>query len=65
MVKITTRALKIGVQSRFYPISTLGFRTFFSENFGLAYYTGSIEIMTDRMVPLIILPDLIICDKIG
>ena len=34
MVKITTRALKIGVQSRFNPISTVGFRTFFPENFG-------------------------------
>ena len=38
MVKITTsRALKIGVQSRFYPISTVGFSTFSSENLGLAY----------------------------
>ena len=41
MVKITTRALKIGVQSRFYPISTVGFRTFFPENFGQAYYSGA------------------------
>ena len=40
MVKITTRALKIGVQSRFYPISTVGFRTFFPENFGQAYCSG-------------------------
>ena len=39
VVKITTRALKIGVQSRFYPISTVGFRTFFLENFGQAYCT--------------------------
>ena len=38
MVKITTRALKIGVQSRLYPISTMGFRTFFTENFGQAYW---------------------------
>ena len=38
MVKITTRALKIGVQSRFYPISTVGFCTFFPENFGQPYY---------------------------
>ena len=37
MVKITPRALKIGVQSHFHPISTMGFRTFFRENFGLAY----------------------------
>ena len=37
MVKIAPRALKIGVQSRFYPISTVGFRTFFPENFGQAY----------------------------
>ena len=37
MVKITTRALKIGVQSRLYPISIVGFRTFFPENFGQAY----------------------------
>ena len=28
MVKIAPRALKIGVQSRFYPISTVGFGTF-------------------------------------
>ena len=28
MVKIAPRALKIGVRSRFYPISTVGFRTF-------------------------------------
>ena len=35
-VKIASRALKIGVQSRFYPISTVGFRTFFPENFGQA-----------------------------
>ena len=41
MVKITTRALKIGMQSRFYPISTMGFRTFSPENFGQAYYTVS------------------------
>ena len=39
MVKITTRALKIGVLSRFYPISTVGFRTFSPENFGQAYWS--------------------------
>ena len=39
MVRITTRALKTGVQTRFYPISTKGFHTFFPKNFGQAYYT--------------------------
>ena len=39
MVKIATRALKIGVQSPFGPILTVGARTFFPENFGLAYCT--------------------------
>ena len=39
VVKMAPRALKIGVQSRFYPISTVGFRTFFPENFGQAYST--------------------------
>ena len=37
VVKIAPRALKIGEQSRLYPISTVGFRTFFSKNFGQAY----------------------------
>ena len=37
MIKITPRALKPGVQSHFHPISTVGFRTFFPENFGQAY----------------------------
>ena len=37
VVKMAPRALKIGVQSHFHPISTVGFRTFFLENFGLAY----------------------------
>ena len=32
VIKITTRAIKIGVQLRFYPISTVGFRTFSPEN---------------------------------
>ena len=36
VVKITTRALKIGMQTRFDPISTVGCRTFFPENFGQA-----------------------------
>ena len=38
MVKITTRALKIGVQSRFYP---MGICTYFPENFGQAYSVQS------------------------
>ena len=37
VVKITTRVLKIGVQSHFHPISTVGFHTVFPENFGQAY----------------------------
>ena len=37
MVRNASRKLKFGVQSRFYPISTVGFRTFFPENFGQAY----------------------------
>ena len=37
MAKIAPRALKIGVQSHFHPISTVGFRTFSPENFGQAY----------------------------
>ena len=44
MVKITSRALKIGVQSRFYPISTVGFRTFCPENFGQAYCPWSLVV---------------------
>ena len=39
MVKIATRALKIGVQSPFGPISTVGTRTFFPKKFGQAYCT--------------------------
>ena len=47
MVKITTRALKIGVQSRFYPISTVGFCTF-SRKFwaGLLYTYRIFEIIS-------------------
>ena len=37
MVKFAIRALKIGVQSPFGPILTVGAPTFFPENFGLAY----------------------------
>ena len=37
MVRNASRKLKFGVQSRFYPISTVGFRTFFPENFGQPY----------------------------
>ena len=39
MVRNASRKLKIGVQSRFYPISTVGFRTFSPENFGQAHCT--------------------------
>ena len=45
MVKITTRALKIGVQSRFYPISTVRFCTFFPKKFGQAYYVYALMIL--------------------
>ena len=40
VVRNASRKLKFGVQSRFYQISTVGFRTFFHENFGQAYYTS-------------------------
>ena len=50
MVKITIRALKIGVQLRFYQISTEGFRTFFPENFGQAYYVVKGEQKNDRFL---------------
>ena len=39
MVRNASRKLKFDVQSRFYPISTVGFRTFPPNNFGQAYYS--------------------------
>ena len=39
MVRNASRKLKFGVQSHFYPISTVGFRTFSPENFGQAYWS--------------------------
>ena len=46
MVKITTRALIIGVQSPFGPISTVGSRTFLPKNFGQAMLTCHYYIAT-------------------
>ena len=46
MVRNASRKLKFGVQSRFYPISTVGFRTFSPENFGQAYWPLAQKLMT-------------------
>ena len=54
VVEITTRALKIGVQSRFYPISTLGFRTFFPEKFWPGLQCGCGTELLRQKLPLLL-----------
>ena len=52
MAKRGPRRLKIGVQSRFGPNSTVEFEAVFRKKFGVAYCTGSPEIDQNRLEPL-------------